>query len=118
LPYTLFELRFTPEGHDRTLIGAGRERRSAWIDIVCNDSEGFEAFYAAALPIIIDVGGRPHLGKYSNGFNMEYLQTLYGEHFEKFQRLMVRHDPAGKFSNAFTERLFGTNARLTDIPLT
>jgi hypothetical protein len=118
LPYTLLELRFTPAGHDRTLIGAGRERRSTWIDIVCNDCEGFEAYYAAALPIIIEVRGRPHLGKYSNGFDMDYLQTLYGEHFEKFQRLMVQHDPAGKFSNAFTERLLGTNARLTATPPT
>ena len=25
---------------------------------------------------------------------------------------MVQHDPAGKFSNAFTERLFGPNAHL------
>ncbi|MCP4199874.1 MAG: oxidoreductase, partial [Proteobacteria bacterium] len=38
LPYTIFEVRFTPAGHDRTLIGAGRERRSTWIDLVCNDS--------------------------------------------------------------------------------
>jgi hypothetical protein len=30
---------------------------------------------------------------------------------------MVRHDPAGKFSNAFTERLFGLNANLTDTSL-
>ena len=42
LPYTLFEVRFTPEGHDLTLIGAGRDRRSTWIDLVCNDSCGFE----------------------------------------------------------------------------
>jgi hypothetical protein len=40
LPYTLIEVRFTLAGHDATLIGAGRERRSTWIDIVCNDSTG------------------------------------------------------------------------------
>jgi hypothetical protein len=45
LPYTLFEVRFTPAGHDRTLIGASRDRRSTWIDIVCNDSDGFQAYY-------------------------------------------------------------------------
>jgi hypothetical protein len=27
LPFTIFEVRFTPAGHERTLIGAGRERR-------------------------------------------------------------------------------------------
>jgi D-arabinono-1,4-lactone oxidase/FAD binding domain len=114
LPYTLFEVRFTPAGHNRTLIGAGRERHSTWIDIVCNDSDGFETYYAAAVPLIQELGGRPHLGKYCKGFDMEYLQKLHGEHFTAFQRLMVRHDPAGKFSNAFTERLFGPNASIPD----
>jgi D-arabinono-1,4-lactone oxidase/FAD binding domain len=114
LPYTLFEVRFTPEGHDRTLIGAGRERRSAWIDIICTDSDGFEAYYAAAVQLIKELGGRPHLGKHCKGFDAEYLQKLHGQYFETFRRVMVQHDPAAKFSNAFTERLFGFNADLAD----
>jgi D-arabinono-1,4-lactone oxidase/FAD binding domain len=114
LPYTLLEVRFTPPGHDRTLIGAGRERRSTWIDIVCNDSDGFEAYYAVAVQLIKELGGRPHIGKYCKGFDAEYLQKLHGEYFETFQRVMVQHDPAGNFSNAFTERLFGPNANLAD----
>jgi hypothetical protein len=113
LPYTLFEVRFTPAGHDRTLIGAGRERRTTWIDIICNDSDGFEAYYAVAVQLIKELGGRPHLGKYCTGFDAEYLQKLHGEYFETFQRVMIQHDPAGKLSNAFTERLFGLNASLT-----
>ena len=59
LPYTLIEVRFTPAGHDRTLIGAGRERRSTWIDIVCNDSDGFEAYYAAAVQLIKELVAVP-----------------------------------------------------------
>jgi D-arabinono-1,4-lactone oxidase/FAD binding domain len=114
LPYTLFEVRFTPAGHDRTLIGAGRERHSTWIDIVCNDSDGFEAYYPAAVQLIKELGGRPHLGKYCIGFDVEYLQKLHGEHFETFQRVIVQHDPGGKFSNAFTERLFRPNANLAE----
>jgi hypothetical protein len=114
LPYTLLEVRFTPAGHDRTLIGPGRERRSAWIDIVCNDSDGFEIYYAAAVQLIKELGGRPHLGKYCNGFDVDYLQKLHGEYLQTFQHVMVQHDPPGKFSNAFTERLFGLNAHLAD----
>jgi hypothetical protein len=114
LPYTLIEVRFTPAGHDRTLIGAGRERRSTWIDIVCNDSDGFEAYYTTAVQLIKELGGRPHLGKYCKGFSVESLQKLHGEYFETFRRVMVQRDPAGKFSNAFTERLFGPNASPTD----
>ena len=63
---------------------------------------------------IKELGGRPHLGKYCKGFDAEYLQKLHGEYFETFQRLMVQHDPAGTFSNAFTERLFGPNTDLAD----
>ncbi len=48
LPYTLFEVRFTPGGHDRTMIGPGRERRSMWLDLLANDSHGFEDYFAEA----------------------------------------------------------------------
>jgi hypothetical protein len=41
LPYALFEVRFTPDHHDRTLIGAGRDRRCTWIDLVkVHDPDG------------------------------------------------------------------------------
>jgi hypothetical protein len=43
---------------------------------------------------------------------MEDLQKGHGEYFETFRHVMVQHDLAGKFSNAFTERLFGPNANL------
>jgi D-arabinono-1,4-lactone oxidase len=108
LPYTLIEVRFTLAGHDATLIGAGRERRSTWIDIVCNDSNRFETYYAAAVDLIKELGGRPHLGKYCIGFDVEYLQKLHGEYFLTFQHVMVQHDPAGKFSNTFTREAFRT----------
>ena len=108
LPYLLLEVRFTPAGHDRTLIGAGQQRRCAWIDLICNDSEGFETYYAAAVELIKSVGGRPHLGKYAEGFDGRYLAGLYGPGYRRFLQLVAQHDPDGKFSNAFTRRMFGT----------
>lgn len=107
LPYTLFEVRFTPEGHDRTLIGAGRERRSAWIDLVCNDSDGFEKYYAAAEGLVKEIGARPHLGKYCESFGVEDLARLHGDRFARFLELVEEHDPDRIFSNDFTRRLFG-----------
>ncbi len=111
LPYTLFEVRFTPEGHDRTLIGAGRDRRCAWIDLVCNDSRGFERYYAAAEALIREIGARPHLGKFCESFGKTDLERLHGDNFAKFLNLVERHDPEGKFANGFTRRLFGHGAR-------
>ncbi len=108
LPYTLFEVRFTPVGHDRTLIGAGRERRSTWIDLVCNDSDGFEKYYTAAQELMKEIGARPHLGKFCEDFDSHDLKRLHQNHFTSFQRLVEQHDPESKFANAFTRRLFGT----------
>jgi FAD/FMN-containing dehydrogenase len=106
LPYTLFEVRFTPE-HDRTLIGAGRGRRSTWIDLVCNDSDGFEEYYAAAQKLVREIGARPHLGKFCESFGKEDLAKLHGDRFARFLDLVEKHDPERKFTNDFTRRLFG-----------
>ena len=107
LPYTLLEVRFTPAGHDRTLLGAGQGRHSTWIDVVSLDSEGYKPFYQAAEALIMELGGRPHLGKYSEKVDKDYLAQLYGQNFARFCELVAEFDPAGKFANDFTRRLFG-----------
>jgi len=110
LPYALFEVRFTPK-RERTLIGAGRGRRCTWIDLVCNDSRGFERYYAAAQDLIKEIGARPHLGKFCEAFDQEYLARLHQDSFARFLDLAKRHDPDGKFANDFTRRLFGRGER-------
>ncbi len=114
LPYTLFEVRFTPEGHERTLIGAGRDRRCAWIDLVCDDSPGFERYYAAAEELVREFGARPHLGKYCESFAKEDMQRLHGDNFSRFMQVVEERDPEGKFANGFTRRLFGAEHRQMD----
>ena len=109
LPYTLFEVRFTPE-HDRTLIGAGRGRRSTWIDLVCNDSHGFEKYYAEAQELMKEIGARPHLGKFCENFSKADMAKLHADNFMRFLELVEEHDPEGKFANGFTRRLFGDGA--------
>ncbi len=106
LPYMLLEVRFTPEGHDNTLIGAGYGRRSTWIDLICNDSKGFEAYYAAAEEIVRKIGARPHLGKYCERLDKNHLSNVHGANFDRFLELMDEHDPENKFANDFTQRMF------------
>lgn len=106
LPYTLVEVRFTPGGHDRTLLGAGRQRRSAWIDLITNDSDGYQFYYAAAVELIKEIGARPHLGKFCDGITAADLEQVHGESFRAFRHLVAAHDPDGTFANAFTRRLF------------
>ena len=106
LPYVLFEVRFTPAGHKRTLLGPGRERRSTWIDLICNDSAGYEIYYQAAEEEIKKIGARPHLGKYCNCWDQNLLYQLHQDNFMRFCHAKETHDPERKFVNAFTKRLF------------
>jgi hypothetical protein len=106
LPYALLEVRFTPDGHDKTLIGAGHDRRATWIDLICNDSRGFERYYAAAEEVLKEIGARPHLGKYCRTLDKNHLHAVHGTNFERFLELMHEHDPEDKFANDFTRRMF------------
>lgn len=108
----MVEVRFTPGGHDRTLIRAGRGGPSTWIDLVCTDSAGFEDYYAAAQELIRGIGVRPHLGKYCERFDEPDLAGLHGDSFSAFKTLVRAHDPDGKFANAFTRRLLGSPASI------
>ena len=106
MPYLILEVRFTP-ARDRTLMGAGHGRRSTWIDLVCNDSSGFEGYYAAAEELIKEIGARPHLGKFCESFGNADMARLHGHRFERFLNLVATRDPDGKFANAFIRRVFG-----------
>ncbi|MEK6279816.1 MAG: D-arabinono-1,4-lactone oxidase [Acidobacteriota bacterium] len=106
LPYTLLEVRFTPAGHDLTLIGAGRERLCTWIDLVCNDSHGFENYYDAAEESMKKLSARPHLGKFCQSFRKSDMVRLHGQSFAKFLQVVDQYDPDQKFANEFTRRLF------------
>ena len=109
MPYLILEVRFTPS-RDRTLIGAGHGRRSTWIDLVCNDSRGFEGYYAAAEELIKEIEARPHLGKFCESFGNADMARLHGHRFERFLNLVATRDPDGKFANAFTRRVFGQSS--------
>jgi hypothetical protein len=107
LPYALLEVRFTPAGHELSMIGPGRDTRRCWIDLICNDSHGFELYYGAAEDKIREIGARPHLGKFCDKLDKAHLAGIYGEHFVRFLELRNIHDPDRKFLNNFTRRLFG-----------
>ncbi len=106
VPYTIIEVRFTPGGHDRTLIGPGRGRRSAFIDLLTNDSRGWERYFEAAEEMIKEIGARPHLGKYCQAHRKADLERVHGESFARFLELVEEHDPDARFANDFTRRLF------------
>jgi FAD/FMN-containing dehydrogenase len=108
LPFTLFELRFTPADHRLGLIspGAGGPAQ-VYINLVCNQSGAYADFYAEAETYIRDLGGRPHLGKWCESWSSADLARMHGTDFVRFRRLRQQHDPHGRFRNDFTDRIFG-----------
>lgn len=108
LPFTVFEVRFTPAGHDRTLIGPARDRATVWLDVVPNETRGFERFYQEVIAFARANDARPHLGKWADGLAAADLAATHGAHFERFLELRRTADPARRFDNPFTARLFDT----------
>jgi hypothetical protein len=107
LPFSLIEVRFTPSDHELGMIGPGRDRRSAWIDLICNDSHRFQEYYSITEEMVREMGARPHLGKFCETLDKDDLARIYGTHFERFLQLRDEYDPNRKFINPFTRRLFG-----------
>ena len=74
---------------------------------MCNDSDGFEKYYAAAEKLMKQIEARPHLGKFCQALGRSDLEQMHREHFARFRQLAEAHDPEGKFANQFNRRLFG-----------
>ncbi len=53
-----------------------------------------------------DIGARPHLGKDCRDHGKDDLMQVHGEPFAHFLRMREEHDPADRFVNEFTARLF------------
>jgi hypothetical protein len=106
VPYALFEIRFTPGDHELSLIGPGQQGPRTWIDLVINDSYGYDKFYSVAEASAKNLGARPHLGKFCTLFHQADLFNLYQNNFVLFQQLRQQQDPQQKFSNVFTRRIF------------
>jgi FAD/FMN-containing dehydrogenase len=108
LPFTVFEVRFTPGGHDRTFIGPGRGGPRVWIDVVCNETRGFDAFYRDAVVVMRKYDSQPHLGKWADTLSRDDLAAAHGPQFARFLELRKEFDPQRRFDNALTAQLFDT----------
>lgn len=114
LPFLLVEVRFSPAGHDTTLLGAGVDRDTAWICLCCNQSGAVGRYFAAVEEWVRDNDARVHLGKWCESFDVNDIARMHGERFRTFRRLQAEADPRGVFVNPFTERLFAPVAFRAD----
>lgn len=107
LPFLLVELRFTPAGHDRSFLGAGSERDSAWLCLCCNQSGRVDAYFDAVEDWIPTTDARIHLGKWCERLDSSHLSAMHGRRFDRFQEIRRLADPDGRFCNPFVERVLG-----------
>ncbi len=107
LPFLLTEVRFSPAGHDRTLLGAGAERDTAWLCLCCNQSGAVDAYFGEIEEWVRGTDARIHLGKWCETLDAIDLARMHGDRFAQFQAVRAVTDPRGKLSNHFTDRVLG-----------
>lgn len=107
LPFLLVEVRFSPSGHDRSFLGPGAERASAWLCLCCNQSGAVDEYFAEVERWIEKADARVHLGKWCEGLGAANVAKMHGQRFERFQTMRHKADPEGRFLNPFTERVLG-----------
>ncbi|MEM9563378.1 MAG: D-arabinono-1,4-lactone oxidase [Actinomycetota bacterium] len=107
LPFLLTEVRFSPAGHDHTLLGAGVGRDTAWLCLCCNQSGAVDAYFGDVEDWVRETDARIHLGKWCETIDAIDLARMHGERFKQFQAVREFTDPQGKLSNHFADRVLG-----------
>ena len=102
----IIEVRFTPD-HSQGLLGPGVGRPTAYLELAPSMSRSTDPIFREFEAIVLRHRGQPHLGK-KVYLDQRQMDDVYGsERMERFRAARRTQDPAGKFLNAFTERLLG-----------
>jgi FAD/FMN-containing dehydrogenase len=107
LPFLLVEIRFSPAGHDRSLLGAGSNRDTAWLCLCCNQSGAVGDYFADVEEWVRSSDARIHLGKWCEDLDASDVARMHDTRFGQFQTVRRRLDPDGRFSNPFVDRVLG-----------
>jgi L-gulonolactone oxidase len=108
---SVVEVRFTPDC-SQGLLGPGVGRRTCYIELAPSLSRDPAPIFAEAEAIFLRYHGQLHLGKATQA-TAATLQAMFGQRFTQFQAVRRQQDSTGKFTNPFTERLYGPVATFT-----
>lgn len=97
------ELRFA--GPDDVWLSTAHGRATAYVAVHQYHRLPHERYFDAVESIMGEVDGRPHWGKL-HGLGAERLSDLYPR-MADLRRVRGRVDPAGRFANAYTDRVLG-----------
>ena len=90
---------------DDIALSTGYGRDSGWFACHMYKGTPYLAYFQGVEAIAADYGGRPHWGKV-HFHDHRSLAPLYPE-WDRFQRVRSELDPAGTFSNSYTDRVLG-----------
>ena len=90
---------------DDAFLSTAQGRDTAYIAVHQYVGMEFEGYFRAVEAIMEDYGGRPHWGK-RHYQSAATLRDGYPE-WDRFAAVRARLDPAGKFSNEYTDRVLG-----------
>ena len=97
------EVRFVAP--DDGLLSPSHERETCYIAVHMYQGSRWESYFRSVEQIMSSYGGRPHWGK-RHFQTAESLAERYPR-WEDFQRTRSSLDPAGRFANAYTDRVLG-----------
>jgi FAD/FMN-containing dehydrogenase len=97
------ELRFSKA--DDLWLSPAYQRDSIWLSLYNIDRRNWPAQIAKFEAFARAHGGRPHWGKEAT-FDRAYLRSQYPR-LDDFTALAARHDPEGKFRNAWLDGILG-----------
>jgi L-gulono-1,4-lactone dehydrogenase len=90
---------------DDALLSTAAGRDSGFVAVHMYRGMQWEPYFRAVEAIMDELDGRPHWGK-RHFQTAATLRPRYPE-WERFQAVRRRLDPAGRFANAYTERVLG-----------
>jgi L-gulonolactone oxidase len=90
---------------DDALLSTAAGRDSGFVAVHMYRGMAWEPYFRAVEAIMDEFGGRPHWGK-RHFQTAATLRSRYPE-WDRFQAVRARLDPAGRFANAWTDRVLG-----------
>jgi L-gulonolactone oxidase len=95
---------------DDALLSPAHERLTGYVAVHMFKGMAWEPYFRAVEAVMDEYEGRPHWGK-RHFQTAETLRPRYPR-WDDFQAVRARLDPDGRFANAYTDRVLGTNSNV------
>jgi FAD-linked oxidoreductase len=100
-----FPIEVRTAAGDDALLSTAAGRATGFVAVHMYRHMAWEPYFRAVAAIMDELGGRPHWGK-RHFHTAATLRPLYPG-WDRFQAVRARLDPAGRFGNAWTDRVLG-----------